>query len=498
MIKNVVVFICSVLYFGDVCADSAEINIKESRAKLYELCENGKFAEALPVAKTLVTAVTAESGPDSAKLVVHYHNKAIIERELRDYGSSVVSYEEADRLIRKNWGVYSRRLINLLIDFGALYYETGENELALEKFREAQHITHRDGGIFTIDQLSAMRWITATISRGGKFQAMDTQERYTYRINEENYSKLDMLPAMGRLGTWFKNSGQHREAMEIYEAAIVLIREADPEESYRIIPFLREMSSAAYLSDSGSRDNPLEAVLTEMNSGGGTDADDLIRATLHLADMKLLSRRTKEAEILYRQAWELRYGTPNAEKHAQQEFGHPIQLGYGKISDGVEAYRETLRNFPIVYGTKTYYRKTDSMGSTSFSFGLDKEEPKQRMIGAPVFMCYLQVREFLPGHNDGELDTYFVDLGFSVRKDGGVSMVEVKDSNTPTKLNRYIKNLLRKLKYRPRIENGTPVLSEVVVRQTFNDVDLATEIKSVFPDRVNGAARVCNILASNK
>lgn len=499
MIRKALGFVGALLFSGLVCADTAIDILEETRTKLHNLCDAGSYIEALPVSKIMIELLSVKYGADSLRLAAPYQNKAIIERELNDYARAAASYEESARLIRKHKGPYSPSLVNLLIDHGALYYETGENELALDKFREAQHIAHRNDGIYTLTQLDAMDWISATISRGGKFPAVDAQEKFYYKINEKNYpgNDLRMLAARQRLGTWLKDSAQYREAMKLHKDTLALINTANEEEHYRAIPFLREMSSVAYLSNRCCRDKPLEEVVNLLQGVPTGDVEELIAATLHLADMKLLSKEIDEAKVLYQRAWVLRSDTPDTEKRREEEFGHPIQLGYSNILDGVKMYDEARRNGLTSLGLKTYYPNADKSRGTSVIFGFGETPRKQRMIGEPVFMCYLQVREFLPADGDMKLDTYYMDLGLSIKQNGRVAKIKIKDSNTPGRLSRYVKKLLSKIRYRPKMENGSPVTSELAVRQTFNDVDLrALNNVSVFPDRVAGASQVCRILAA--
>jgi len=490
--KKILLFIFSGVIALSISAES----IKDKNIQLHALCENGEYAKALPLIQDIITDISSEFGEESSYLIISYHNKAVINRELQDYIESKRSFSESLRIAKGNYGSYHPILIGLLIDFGALYYEIGEDKEAIDKFREAQHIAHRNDGVYTLTQLSAIDWISDTMQRNGGTAEADVQEKFYYKISENNYPEGDLriLPATKRLAVWLKNTGQFDAAMKLNKNALVMVQNSEEGIGYHAIPILREISSIAYLSGKCCRDKPLEQVITVMENGGGVDVEELIKATLHLADMKMLSKEIPEAGRLYKKAWDLRFDTPNAEKSAIEEFGLPIQLGYSNVGDGVIAFMET-RSARYNQNIRTYYPPKESQG-TGFSF--EPTPLRQRMIGAPVLMCFLQVREILPYTEYDKLNTYYVDLGFSVKQTGVVSKVEVRDSNAPTKLKRYVKKLFRKMKYRPKIENGTPVLSEVTVRQTFNDADTyaVMEDSFVFPERITGAEQVCRLLAT--
>lgn len=470
------------------------VDIAEARSKLYSLCDGGKYEAALPVAEHIIGELSEKFGADSITLAIPYHNKAIIERTLGNFLQAEASFEKSIRIVRANNGNYSLSLAGVLIEFGTMHYELGQYDLALEKFREAQHIAHRNDGVFTLKQIDAMDWISATVRQGSNLSLMDTQERFHFRIHEENYPLGDirLLPAMERLGRWFKDSGQFKNAIKTHQQSLELINASSEDDEYRKIPILREISSVAYLSNRCCRDTPLEQILDIIQGGSGFgDVEELIKATLHLADMKILSKNAPEADKLYKKAWDLRSGTPGRDDRAQIEFGRPMPLGYSNVFDGVGAYDEIVRGRPAPLGMKTHRPK----GGATMSF--TPERPKQKLIGTPVLMCFQQVQEFLPPESGNKMGSYYVELGFSVRQNGSVGRVEIKDSNTPSRLTRYVKKILRSLRYRPKIENGAAVPSEVVVRQTFNDVDaFALQKTDMFPERLTGAVHVCKLLTT--
>lgn len=499
MFKKALLFVFVLAHSGAIYAVET-VDIAEARSKLHALCDEGKYEAALPVAERIIDELSAKFGEDSGILTVSYHNKAIIERALGDFSRAEVSFEESIRIVRVNNGNYSLSLAEVLIEFGTMHYELEQYDLALEKFREAQHIAQRNDGVFTLKQIDAMGWISAAVKQGQDPLLMDTQEKFYFRIYKENYLPGDirLLPAMERLGGWFKESGQFKSAIKTYQQSLELIDAFGEDDEYRKIPILREMSSVAYLSNRCCRNKPLEQVLDIMQGGSGYgDVEELIKATLHLADMKMLSKESPEAGELYKKAWDLRSGTPGRDDRAQIEFGQAMPLGYGNVVDGIVVYDEIVRGGRAPMGMKTYRPRREDRGGFGTSMSFTPERPRQKLIGAPVLMCFQQVQEFLPPESGNKMGSYYVELGFSVRQNGSVGRVEIKDSNTPGRLTRYVKKILKSLRYRPKIENGAAVPSEVVVRQTFNDVDaLALQKMDMFPERLSGAMHVCKLLTA--
>ena len=131
---------------------------------------------------------------------------------------------------------------------GSLYYDTSDYELATAAFRKAQHITHRIGGVYSLEQLELIDWITLINIKTGQSRDADTQQRFYYSINLKNYGENDprMLPAMNKMADWFKVTGQFSDAVKTYEKALVVIEQNELMETEKLQP-LRGISTALYL-----------------------------------------------------------------------------------------------------------------------------------------------------------------------------------------------------------------------------------------------------------
>jgi len=61
-----------------------------------------------------------------------------------------------------------------------------------------------------------------------------------------------------------------------------------------------------------------------------------------------------------------------------------------------------------------------------------------------------------------------ITLDFTVKNDGSLEDIEILESNAPVKVNKLMREVLSKVKYRPALTNGVPVTKEhVSLTQTF-------------------------------
>ena len=92
------------------------------------------------------------------------------------------------------------------------------------------------------------------------------------------------------------------------------------------------------------------------------------------------------------------------------------------------------------------------------------------MVGNPFQFTFKQLQTILPSslRNDADLATLSIELDFTVTETGAIRDIELTKSNAPVKLNRLMKQVLRKTRFRPALVEGQPVITHnVTLTQSF-------------------------------
>ena len=146
---------------------------------------------------------------------------------------------------------------------------------------------------------------------------------------------------------------------------------------------------------------------------------------------------------------------------------------------------------------KTVYRMPKhNEGSLNISFGGKPKTPSVPVIGEPLSLCHSRALEL--AHTD-DLEQYFVDVDFTVTREGGVLNVSLVDSNAPSRLQRYVTNTLRYSRYRPTLRDGEAVDTDnIKLRQTFSRDDVSptqTSFNRISADGKRAVSLGCQLLA---
>jgi tetratricopeptide (TPR) repeat protein len=434
--------------------------------------EATRYQAALPYAERIAELVAEKDPLDPHEYALVLEHWAALQQNVKLYRKAEKNYQQSIAVVEEHIGAFAPALVSKLSRLGALYYQTGQFDKSLEVMRRAQHIIHRNSGVYSLDQLKIVDWITKINLRTNKPRAADVQQRYYYKISAANFGEDDprIIPALTKLGHWFRRSGQYPSALDAFRRTLNLMEELQPEADMAMLEPLNALSSTLYLQGSCCADEPLARALDVVANSSSADRSDELDALMHLADMNLLQQRPGKANELYQKAWNMVAPQNAVSQKGKDLFGMPTRLGIAKTYDVVTAFRLATEGYtqPEMVGAEVFQVSNQKPESGESWSSTGRNKVSRQLVGEPLPLCYSQVVDLARAKNKDKLATFFMDLDFTVSKSGKVMKVEVLDSNTPYKLGRYVKNMLYTTRFRPRFVAGKPVLTEhVELRQTF-------------------------------
>ncbi len=108
----------------------------------------------------------------------------LLEQSEKNYHTSIQLIEALD-------GNYASELTRVLGDLGLFYYDRSQYQLASEAFVRVQHILHRAGGVYTLEQLKLIEWLTLINIKTLRPEEADRLQRFSYFISIRNYGEDD-------------------------------------------------------------------------------------------------------------------------------------------------------------------------------------------------------------------------------------------------------------------------------------------------------------------
>ncbi len=381
-------------------------------------------------------------------------NHGILLAALARYDEALPFIEIGLSQIEQSVGPFSEELVNGIMVKALTQMGLDEPAEAADTFRRAQHITHRTGGVYSKDQMIMLNYLTATSLRQGDPHAADVQQLFSLKVAEQAYGPESkaILPTLSRLGSYFASRGStipimapteirmlrdslFKHSITMYERALDIVAQNYGEGDIRLVPHLRGMANARLLQVTSRHraEDALRRSLEIIQNQPDATTIDKAQAHIDIGDLYIITSNINSDEF-YLKAWEMLQETERTRDIAQSLFGVPVRL---------------------------YPRRS------------------------PVF--YL---DRMPDAAEGASEL-FVELEYNVNEKGRVRDIRVLEKNVPNENVRELRQTVRNLRYRPRIEEGQVVRTEGLrLHQLFKVYGRNNEFVDDFPSEAETETEV--------
>jgi len=399
----------------DVAPEFAEIPTVEHLARLetqiefVDLVEQHRYAEALPLAESMVELTELEFGRPSAELATALNNLAVVRRNVEQFEESTDAYLEAIEMYREIEGPFTESTITPLVALGANYHATGDYVRALGIFQEARTVNRRSFGLLNPDQVEIIYHISATLSSMRRYEEAHVQQEDALRLMERVYGpdSKEFVPYIYRYAEWLVSAFQFDPARYQYVRAMDIIRAIEGDDSPSLIKPLREIGNSyrAQKLAEGRGISSLKRALEIAESAPDGDKIELARVLRDIGDWYTAFSRVGASGEEYVRAWHVLGEVDNGEELRREWFD---DVNY------------VLREFPSTRGLAD--------------------------VGDP-------------GAEEG-----FVRIIFDVDETGGPLNVTVLESEPPGFKDDTMVRAVRRSRFRPRLVDGEIVYSTGLIR----------------------------------
>jgi TonB family protein len=299
----------------------------ETQLEFVDLFEQQRFADALPLAESLVTLTESEFGRPSGELATALNNLAVIQRNLGRYEESKASYVDSIEMYREVEGPYTDSIIAPLVSLGANYHATGDYTQALGIFQEARTVNRRSFGLLNPDQVEIVYHIATTLSSMSRYEEAHRQHEDALRLMERVHGSdtLEFVPYIYRYAEWLTSAFQFEPARFQLVRAMDIIREIEGPDSLSLVRPLRQIGNSYRIQKlaEGRGISALRRALEIADSTAEPDPLVTARVLRDIGDWYTAFSRVSSTGEEYRQAWELLGDVDNGEQIRARWFSEP-------------------------------------------------------------------------------------------------------------------------------------------------------------------------------
>ena len=353
-------------------------------------------------------------------------------------------------------GAYNPALSEVLTRLGITYKEYGRYDEALENLQRAAHITRVNEGLYSSAGIPILEELITLHASLGQWEDVGARYQQMYRIHERNIGQdtEDMLPALENLSDWHMRAfhqGAGGEpinhllsARSLYASATQLITASPLYNDDKLAHALRKEALVNYYLASYIPVNDGGSFTFSMNTG---DAASMTTQENLVMSGYMQGRRALEQVV------ELR--TSNPESTLQERVDALTELG----------------DWHLLFSRRTtaigYYKMAWQEVESAREAGLDAPGPLyEKPRALPILPAEIDdaITDTMPPEKTG-----YVMVQFSIGETGRANDFEVLEAlpaqtevGTELQVDKLLSRL-RSTRFRPRFDNGEPVVTDNVV-----------------------------------
>lgn len=387
-----------------------------------------RYEEALPLAQKVVDLTEEQYGKDARPLVNPLTNLGTVHYRLKDYASAEKEYQRSVEILEMTAGTTDRQLLRPLQGLGAAHFAEKEYVDAAGALKRAIDLSRNLDGLFNSGQLEILEPLIASYVALDLTGEAEKEQQYALRVAETAYGRMDarMLEPLDKYGRWLEQIGRYTSARLLYARALTIAEQTSGRGSLAAVdPLLGIARSYRLEYVNGAEEVPTtqDAFSTPDMSGIPVDAQRLNpdgERALRLA-LQAIEKNEKDNAVDYKRRAD-----------TLLELGD-WYMSAGGAARAIDTYREAWND---------YVKAGDTTVLT---------QPRLLTYRPPTSSAK---RSSL---KPDEAEEHFVEVKFTVTRDGRTEAVEVAGGDAPESAQRSTVSAVKKARYSPKFEAGEPV-----------------------------------------
>jgi hypothetical protein len=376
-------------------------------------------------------------------------DEALDSRDVKFYRDAIAELESDE-------GAYGQGLQEQLLSLGLSLQQQGRHEEAIKTLKRGVHLARINSGLYSIDQIPLLQTEIASLMARGEFLEADERQTYLYRVQQRGLSQGDVrAQALMQQARWQRRAydmgvgeldfPRLLSMWDLYRLALNDVVEEEGETSLALLIPLNGMLEAQYL---------ISAYQGEHNSSFGENLSDRYDKNRFNA-YRAQSFKKGQAVLHAIDDIELKNNIDDSVAKAERlnRLADWI-FWHGEKETAVEIYREAFMELAEAENAQVEL---------------------ERLFGAPVPLPSMAEVKPFPETTSPESANLLLEFGVSERG----RVVDLRRLDEPPEAdtsddvdeppadndaiaNRFMRQL-RRTRFRPRFENGDPVVTEGII-----------------------------------
>jgi tetratricopeptide (TPR) repeat protein len=325
-----------------------EARWKELNAQVEQLYQQGKYAEAIPLAQESVHVAEATFGPEHPNVATSFNNLAALYLRQGRYAEAEPLFKRALAIREKALGPGHPDVATSLNNLAGLYDDQGRYADAEPLFKRALAIREKAVGSDHLDVAESLNNLAALYDDQGRYADAEPLYKRALAIREKALGPdhPDVAQSLNNLAELHRAQGRYADAEPLYRRALAIREKALGPDHPDVATLLNNL--AALYDDQGryADAEPLYKRALAINEKAlGPDHPAVAQSLNNLAELYYEQSRYAEAEPLFKRALAIREKALGPDHPAVATLLNNLAVLYddqGRYADAEPLYKRAL------------------------------------------------------------------------------------------------------------------------------------------------------------
>jgi len=330
---------------------------KTLNRQVIELYQQGRYADAIPIAKNVLTIVEKALGPDHPGVATGLNNLAGLYESLGDYAKAEPLYKRAFAITEKAFGPDDPRVANSLNNLALLYESLGDYAKAEPLYQRALAIDEKAHGSDHPDVANSLNNLALLYESLGDYAKAEPLYKRALAITEKAFGPDDprVATTLGNLAGLYRSLGDYGKAESLYRRAQAIKEKALGPDHPDVATTLNNRAVLYHNLGNYAKAGPLlRHALAIQEKALGPDHPDVAASVNNLALLYADSGDYFMAEPLYKLALAIRekaLGPDHPDVAASANNLAGLYYDLGNYSQAEPLYKRALAIVEKAYGS---------------------------------------------------------------------------------------------------------------------------------------------------
>jgi len=223
-----VLFAIGLLLFSSSATIASDDDLEALNQRVVELCNQGKYQEAIPLAEKAVDKARRSRAPEDIHAASSLHNLATLYDEMGEYTKAEPLYLQALRIWQKVSGPEGLDTANVLNSLAVLYMDMGEYAKAEPLYQQALRIYQKVSGPEHPDTVSTLSNLAELYQTMGEYAKAEPLLKESLRIRQKVLGPKhpNTADSLNNLALLYQAMGEYAKAEPLFQESLRISQKA--------------------------------------------------------------------------------------------------------------------------------------------------------------------------------------------------------------------------------------------------------------------------------